>query len=206
MFITGLVLAAGGSQRMGRPKQLLAFRGTTLLDVTLQMARRCAFDQLLVTVGGAADEVTAVVDLTGITVVENERYGSGCSSSISAAVKLVDPRADGLILLLGDQPGVTVQNVRGLVGGARNSPIGVCGYADGLGHPLWFRRDSFPDLLALHGDKAVWRLLESGIHEVTRVETPGAVPPDVDTEDDYLELLAHDAGCRTMPGCPEMKA
>jgi molybdenum cofactor cytidylyltransferase len=170
----------------------LAYRGTTLLDVTLQMARECAFDQLLVTVGGAAAEVTSAVDLTGVTVVETEQYERGCSSSIGAAVRVVDPRADGLILLLGDQPGVTVPSVSGLVEGARRSPLGVCRYADGVGHPFWFRRDVFAELLDLHGDKAVWKLLEAGAHDVTRVDVAGEIPLDVDTEDDYRQLLAAD--------------
>lgn len=57
MFVTGLVLAAGASVRLGEAKQLLPYRGRTLLDATLDLARSCAFDQLLVTLGGAADLV-----------------------------------------------------------------------------------------------------------------------------------------------------
>lgn len=194
MFIAGLVLAAGGSRRLGQPKQLLAYRGTTLLGVTLQMARSCGFDQLLVTVGGAATEVRAAVDLTGLTVVENQQYGQGCSSSISAAIHVVDPRADGLVLLLGDQPGVAARSVKDLIGTAHDSPLGVCRYTDGLGHPFWFRRDVFPELLALHGDKATWKLLEAGRMRVRQVDVEGTVPPDVDTMDDYANLVSHQAG------------
>ena len=134
--VTGLVLAAGGSSRLGRPKQLLPYRGATLLDAVLDTARACGFDQLLVTLGGAADGVRSHVDLSGADVVVNDDFGSGCSSSIAAAVSALDPRCDVLVLLLGDQPGVTAQTVRALLESRLAAPIAVCRYDDGLGHPL----------------------------------------------------------------------
>jgi molybdenum cofactor cytidylyltransferase len=194
LFVTGLVLAAGSSSRLGQPKQLLPFRGTTLLDATLDVARACRFDQLLVTVGGAAAEVRDRVDFTGVEVVANIAFSSGCSSSISAAIESVDERSAGLVLLLGDQPNVSPAAARRLVRRAGRSPLGVCRYSDGRGHPFWVHRDVFDELRSLHGDKAVWKLLESGRHDVTEVEIAGSIPLDVDTWDDYNDLLAHDAG------------
>ena len=79
-FVAGLVLAAGGSSRLGRPKQLLPFGGATLLDHTIATARACELDQLLVAVGGSADKVRERVNLTGADVVVNPDYGAGCSS------------------------------------------------------------------------------------------------------------------------------
>jgi molybdenum cofactor cytidylyltransferase len=192
VFVTGLVLAAGGSSRLGEPKQLLPFRSRTLLDATLTRARSCGFDQLLVTVGEAADEIRERVDLTGADVVENPGFGAGCSSSIAAALRQVDKRAQGLVLLLGDQPGVAVATVQSLIAEGVHAPIAVCHYSDGTGHPFWFRRDTFDDLAALHGDKAVWKLLESGRYPGTRVAVAGPVPLDVDTREDYEALLARD--------------
>jgi molybdenum cofactor cytidylyltransferase len=192
MFVTGLVLAAGRSSRLGQPKQLLPFRGTTLLDTTLQVARASGFDQLLVTVGGASSAVQETVDLSGTTVVVNTEFATGCSSSISAAINTVDDRCDGIVLMLGDQPGVLPSTVRALIEGAAGSPLGVCRYADGRGHPFWFRRDVFDDLRTLHGDKAVWKVLESGRWDTADVEISGDVPLDVDTWDDYHALLAQD--------------
>jgi molybdenum cofactor cytidylyltransferase len=189
-FVAGLVLAAGGSARLGQPKQLLPYRGATLLDAVLETARACAFDQLLVTLGGAAGDVRDAVDLRGADVVVNDAYGSGCSSSIAAAVGALDPRADTLVLLLGDQPGVTVDTVRALVAGRGDDPLAVCRYDDGRGHPFAFGRPVFGELERLHGDKAVWKLLDQRAADVTEVRVPGNVPRDVDTWDDYEAVLA----------------
>ena len=196
VFVTGLVLAAGGSMRLGEAKQLLPYRGRTLLDATLDVARGCGFDQLLVTLGGSAAEVRRRVDLSGTTAVENPDFSTGCGSSIAAAVRAADPRARGLVLMLGDQPGVRAADVRRLIRDAAGTPLGVCRYADGPGHPFWFRADAFGDLAVLHGDKAVWRLLHSGAYPVTEVPCDGPTPVDVDTRADYARLLAGDRGLR----------
>lgn len=194
-FVSGLVLAAGGSSRLGQPKQLLPYRGATLLDWVLATARECGFDQLLVALGRASAEVRSSVDLSDATVLLNERYGSGCSSSIAAAVERLDPRCDALVLLLGDQPGVTPSAVASLLDGRGEAPLAVCRYDDGRGHPFAFGRAVLGDLAELHGDKAVWRLVEQRSGEVAEVPVPGPVPRDVDTWEDYEAVLA-------APGAP----
>ena len=188
--VTGLILAAGGSRRLGRPKQLLPFAGGTLLGHVLGVARGCRFDQLVVAIGGAADEVRSEVDLSGVEVVENRAYGEGCSSSIAAALAAVAPRTDLLVLLLGDQPGVTPAAVAALVGGRGDAPLAVCRYDDGRGHPIAFARSVFPDLAALHGDRGVWKLLDRRADDVVEVPVAGLIPLDVDTEEDYRAVLA----------------
>ena len=192
--VTGLVLAAGASRRLGQPKQLLPYRGRTLLDHTLDIARACGFEQLLCAVGGGSGEVLSEVDLTGIEIVENPHYGNGCSSSVAAALAAVDPRSDALVLLLGDQPGVRPATVAALLDGRGDAAFAVCRYDDGRGHPFAFGRAAFGELAGMHGDKAVWKLLE--LHSETVVEVPvaGPVPLDVDTWADYEAVLAAEAG------------
>jgi molybdenum cofactor cytidylyltransferase len=188
MFVTGLVLAAGASVRLGEAKQLLPYKGRTLLDATLEMARACDFGQLLVTLGGSSAQIRAQVDLHGTFPIENREFSSGCGSSIRTAISSVAPEADGLVLLLGDQPGIRPADVRAVA--AVTTPLGICRYADGLGHPFFFHRSVFGSLLTLHGDKAVWKLLHSGAYEVTEVPADGEVPIDVDTRADYERLLS----------------
>jgi molybdenum cofactor cytidylyltransferase len=192
-FLSGLVLAAGSSSRLGRPKQLLPYRGATLLDSVLDTARGCPFDQLVVALGGSADEVRASVDLSGADVVLNEEFGSGCSSSIAAAMGAVDPRCDVLVLLLGDQPGVHAGTVRTLLAGRGDAPIAVCAYTDARGHPFAFSRETFGELENLNGDKAVWKLLDRRAADVAQVPVAGPVPRDVDTWEDYEAVVAASA-------------
>jgi molybdenum cofactor cytidylyltransferase len=187
-FVAGLVLAAGGSSRLGRPKQTLPYNGTTLLGHVLDSAHACGFDQLVVALGGASDEVRAKVDLTGADVVENREYGEGCASSIAAALPALDPRCDVLVLMLGDQPGVGPTVVRTLLARHGEAPMAVSRYEDGRGHPFAFRRSVFPELAELHGDKAVWKMIERRPNDVVEVRVPGRVPPDVDTWADYEAL------------------
>ena len=190
IFVTGLVLGAGGSKRLGRPKQLLPYGDRTLLEHALDTARACNFNQLVVPIGGAADEVRERVDLTGAEVVVNYAYGSGCSSSIAAALSAVDPRCEVLVLMLGDQPGVTPATVQALLEGRGDAPLAVCRYDDGRGHPLALHRSVFAQLANLHGDKGVWRLLDERAGDVVEVPIAGPVPLDVDTREDYEAVLA----------------
>jgi molybdenum cofactor cytidylyltransferase len=189
-FVAGLVLAAGGSRRLGRPKQLLPFNGATLLDHTVATARACEFDQLLVAVGGESDKVRSRVDLTGSDVVVNPGFGAGCSSSIAVAMEALDPATTVLVLMLGDQPGVVPATVRVLLAARGDAPIAICRYEDGRGHPFAFGCEVFDDLRSLHGDKAVWRMLDERADDVAEVPVAGRVPLDVDTWADYEAVVA----------------
>jgi molybdenum cofactor cytidylyltransferase len=185
--VSGLVLAAGGSERLGQPKQLLPFGDATLLGHVLGVARACAFDQLVCVLGGGAEEVRAKVDLKGVEVVVNEAFGAGCSSSIAASLPVI--AGDVLVLMLGDQPGVTPASVRALLAGRGDAPLAVCRYDDGRGHPFALSRSVFGELADLHGDKGVWKLLDRRADHVVEVLVEGPVPLDVDTWDDYEAVL-----------------
>ena len=184
------MLAAGGSRRLGQPKQLLPVGSRPLLDHVLAAARACRFDQLLCVLGGEAGRVREQVDLRGVEVVENVHFGTGCSSSIAAALQAVDPRTEELVLMLGDQPGVAAGTVARLLGGRGRAAVAACAYEDGRGHPLAFARSMFVELAALHGDKGVWKLLDRRAGDVVVVPISGPIPRDVDTWDDYDAVMA----------------
>jgi molybdenum cofactor cytidylyltransferase len=188
--VTGVVLAAGGSRRLGTPKQLLPLGNSTVLGATLDLARACPFAQIIMTLGGSAAEVRRAVPLGGVDVVIADDFGSGCSSSLRVALPRVQPQASGIVLMLGDQPGVATATVESLIADGTTSLIAVCRYSDGIGHPFWLSRNAFGELAQLHGDKGVWKLIESGRFPVREIAVAGSIPLDVDTWDDYERLCA----------------
>jgi molybdenum cofactor cytidylyltransferase len=191
--IAVVVLAAGGSRRLGRPKQLLGYRGATLLDAVLATARQLPAEQLVVTVGAAAAAIREHVDLSGVELAPTPDFGEGCAASIRSALDRIRPGVSGLVLLLGDQPDVSGRAAERLCAEAGDAAMGVCRYDDGRGHPLWFHRRMFGALRAMHGDKAVWKLLEAAdSRDLVEVRVPGRVPLDVNTWEDYEALLARD--------------
>lgn len=115
----------------------------------------------------------------------DDAYGTGCSSSIAAAVPELAPETDLVVLLLGDQPGVTTDAVRRLLGSRGEAPLAVCRYDDGIGHPFAFGREVPPAVAQLHDDKAVWKLLEQRAADVVEVRVAGTIPLEVDIQEDY---------------------
>jgi molybdenum cofactor cytidylyltransferase len=99
-----------------------------------------------------------------------------------------------VVLLLGDQPGIRAETIAALLKGRGNAPIAVTRYDDGIGHPFALTRATFSSLATLHGDRGVWKLIDKLGSAVARVRVEGPVPRDVDTEADYLALLASAQG------------
>src|SRR5215470_10016535 len=100
-FISGLILAAGTSSRMGQPKQLLPFRGTILLDwVMAQAEAASALDEVIVVLGRAADEIRPRLRTTRAKVIINPVFTEGCSGSYKAGMATIDSRAEAVMVLL----------------------------------------------------------------------------------------------------------
>ncbi len=191
--MVGVVLGAGLSSRFGAPKQLLPFGDTTLLGRAVRNANASNLDRVVVVLGRASEELRASVDFGRAEVVENTAYGTGCASSLLAGMDAAGEGCEALVLLLGDQPGVRTEFI-GLVLSEwrRERPwASVTSYRGELGHPFIFAREAFGDLRGLHGDKAVWKLIEAYPERVLQVKIDAALPPDVDSPGDYEMALAH---------------
>jgi molybdenum cofactor cytidylyltransferase len=189
--IVGVILAAGRSERFGPPKQLLPLGNTTLLGHVVHNANGSILDKVVVVLGRSAAEIEESLDFGRAIVVDNAAYPSGCASSLLAGLDAAGDCA-ALMLLLGDQPGVG-GGVIDLVSRdwlANRSWAAVTSYRGRLGHPFVFARSAFDDLRGLHGDKAVWKLIEAHPQRVRRVEVDRELPPDIDTPEDYRRLVA----------------
>ncbi|HSJ74179.1 MAG TPA: nucleotidyltransferase family protein [Miltoncostaeaceae bacterium] len=184
--VVGILLGAGSSRRLGRPKQTLPFGDTTLLGHVLRDAEASSLDRVVLVLGGAAEEALAGAAPGRAEVVVNDAYGSGCASSLLAGLDAAGA-ADAVLLILGDMPGVGAEVIDAVrAGWERARPwAAVADYRGAPGHPLAFSAAAFPALRALHGDKAVWKLLEAHAGRFLRVPVDRDLPPDVDTWADY---------------------
>lgn len=190
-FISGLILGAGASQRLGPPKQLLPFRGTTLLGWVVQQAERAAsLDEVVIVLGRAANEIREQVDFGAARVVENPVFTEGCASSYKAGLAAVNPESQALMIILGDRPGITPDVIDRLAEEWRSteSLISLCSYNGRKGHPMIFAQPMFEQLAALHGDKAAWKLVDANAALVQEVEFKLPFPDDVNTAEDFERI------------------
>jgi molybdenum cofactor cytidylyltransferase len=192
--IAGIVLAAGRSSRLGRPKQLLSVHGEPLIRHTLRQVLASSLDQVILVIGHEADEVRAAVADLPVACVFNPDAAAGQSTSLRAGLAALSPDVEAAVFILGDQPGVDPTVIDALVTAWRNSGAAVAAprYEDRMGNPVLFDRRVFPELAALEGDTGARPVVrayqKSG--ELQQVPISGAAPPDVDTEADYAALIA----------------
>ena len=191
-MIAALVLAAGGSSRLGAPKQLLQWGHTTLLGHVLDTLRELPFDELFVVIGANADLILDQVDLTGTIVIENPEWEEGMASSLRVGLDAVLrlSRADAVGIFLGDQPDISEEVVIGLIEARRSTKRQaiVPKYRYVWGNPVVVERSLWPRLMSLEGDEGAKRLLQAHpdwVHEVWFEQRP---PRDIDTRADFDEL------------------
>lgn len=187
-----VILAAGASTRMGRPKQLLLHRGQTLLRraVETTLASRCR--PVVVVIGAHADQVKQELEHLPVLVAENRNWEEGMSSSIRSGLeKLVADAGeiDGAVIMLCDQPFVTTAVIDELVDQRRETGklIIASAYQDIRGVPALFGKELFEEIAGLEGNEGAKQLIAKHPEEVATVCFPEAVV-DVDTPRDY-ELL-----------------
>jgi molybdenum cofactor cytidylyltransferase len=189
--VSGVILAAGTSSRLGRPKQLLAFQGRPLLDHVVQNAISSTLGEIVVVLGAERGRIRVLMDLSKVHVVENDRFAEGQSTSVVVALDNIDPFATGVLFLLGDQPGVAAKVISAVVGAFDGDPqtIVMPSWRGTPANPVLFGRGYFPDLRKLTGDEGARSLVKEAGARVCLVPIDQPVPQDVDTEDDYQRLI-----------------
>jgi len=189
-MIAGIVLAAGLSRRMGRPKLLLDLDGSPVIRRTVERLLSANLDDLVV-VTGPADHALAEA-LRGLTVrlAVNPEPQAGQASSIVAGIKNLRAGTEAALVALGDQPTVPVLVISQLLAvfHASRKPIAAPVYREGRGNPVLFAASVFPELLALAGDQGARSVVDRDPARVALVTVDASMPPDVDTPEDYARL------------------
>lgn len=181
MSLPAIILAAGASRRLGRPKQLVRLGGESLLRRTVRAALAC--DPVLVVLGSQAETMAA--DLAGLPVIQilNRDWEEGMASSIRAGIRALPAGAEAALFLVCDQIAVDAALVDRLLQARQADPEAVvtCGYGGTRGTPSLFPARCFPQLLELQGDRGARALLHIG--PVVVVSFPEGVR-DVDLPED----------------------
>lgn len=183
-----IILAAGESSRLGRPKQNLLFQGQTLLNRTIDAAKGSNCDPVIVVLGANAEKITPIKD---VITLYNKDWIEGMASSIRTGINGIngDFSVHRAIILLCDQPFVSAELLNSLIGMYKQTgkPIVACSYKRTMGVPALFDRTLFGELLSLQGQQGAKKIFKAYVNQVVIVPfEKGSI--DIDTPDDYHQL------------------
>lgn len=197
MTTAALILAAGSSRRLGRPKQLIDWGGRPLLDVIVQNVQTWEVDEVWVVLGSEAESILAHCDLDGVGVVINDGYEEGLASSLRVGLDAIarNSRADRALIVMGDQPFIDASIIPKLKQAAKSSrALAVLPkYRYSRSNPALISRELWPRLMSLEGDEGAQKLLEAHPEWVEEVWLEALPPRDVDTQADVDELQPRSA-------------
>lgn len=188
-----VVLAAGMSSRLGSPKQLLAYKGKSLLQRAADAALQTSMRPVIVVVGANSDAVKKEMEGMNLEVAENEGWEEGMAASLRcglATLLKMKPGADGIIFMVCDQPYITKSLLASLLEAQNETglPIVASSYEDKLGTPALFHKSFFAELMELKGDTGAGKLIKQHEDLVTTIAFPkGNI--DIDTIRDYEVLI-----------------
>ena len=193
MTAAGVVLAAGSSRRMGRPKQLLEVGGRPLLEGVIASANASRLDEVVVVLGANADAILGQVDLGRARAVVNPDHAAGMSTSLRVGLAALGPEVDVAMVVLGDQPAISGAMLDELLDLRVRSglPAAALSFGGLLHPPVALAREMWGDLRSLEGDVGCRALIRSRPELVAALPYEGDLthPVDVDTPEDYARLL-----------------
>ena len=189
--VAAVILAAGQSRRMGRPKQLVRVAGKTLLEHTIANVGATGVHEIALVLGAGADEIRNQLMLKGVKVVVNPEFQQGMGTSIGAGLRALSPTATAALIVLADQPFVQPATLDQLIACyAKEKPQIVIPVFKGFrGNPVLLDRSVFPEVMGLTGDvgcRAIFGEHTQGIHKLA-VDDVGVLL-DADTTEDVEEL------------------
>ncbi|HSM45675.1 MAG TPA: nucleotidyltransferase family protein [Acidimicrobiia bacterium] len=192
MSTAAVVLAAGGSRRLGRTKQLEPWGESNLLGHVIERTLQFPVDEVWVVVGHDAERILDTTDLGDAYVIENFEWEEGIASSLRVGLDAITrlSRCDQALVVIGDQPDVPVATVTELLRSHARAgkPVTIPKYRYSWGNPVVVDRSLWARLMSLEGDEGAKRLWQAHPEWVNEVWFPEAAPRDVDTEDDVDEM------------------
>lgn len=188
-----IILAAGNSSRLGRPKQLLLFNGKTLLANVIEEALEMNSGPIVVVLGAYAKQIEELHHRTKVTFTVNENWQSGMSSSIAAGLNIAlaeSPELDSAIFTVSDQAHLNKEIFAALIGKYRtdHKNIVTSSYSQTSGTPVLFNKKYFNSLLNLTGSTGAKDLIKKNSDDSASISFDlGHI--DIDTETDYHNLI-----------------
>jgi molybdenum cofactor cytidylyltransferase len=193
-MIVGIILSAGESKRMGKPKQLLPWGNSVILQQVIDNASASRLGMILLVLGSHADEIAGKIKISSkIRIVINRDFKEGMSSSVKCGVKNAPEEADAYVLLLGDQPTIFPDIINKLIDCYQTNKHGIIipVYDGRRGHPVVFDVKYKQALLAI-GDGGAKVVVDKHTHDVLEVTVDSPeVLTDIDTPQDYQKARQH---------------
>jgi len=189
---TAIILAAGQSSRLGKPKQLLIYQGKTLLQHAIDTAKQSKVQSIVVVLGSNADNVLKETDTYGVHLVINDDWETGMASTIRCGIQSIqklDSKVDGAIVMVCDQPYVTTDLLNSLIETQEETgkPIIASEYGGAIGTPALFQKQFFEELVALEVDSGAKKIIMQNDNFLATISfLKGSI--DIDTIDDYKAL------------------
>ncbi len=186
MNVSAIVLAAGSARRFGAPKMLAELNGAPVVRWSTLAATRSIATEVLVVAGEEASAIGTAIEGLPARLIVNDQHAGGMSTSLAHALDAIHPDADGALILLGDQPGVSVDVVNAIIarfdaGGSRI--VQPC-YRREPGHPVLFARALFAEMRAIRGDRGAREVLRRHAAEIALIAVDALAPRDVDVPED----------------------
>jgi molybdenum cofactor cytidylyltransferase len=192
MSTAAVLLAAGSSKRLGRPKQLEPWGDTNLLGHVMRRTEQFGVDEVWVVLGYEWEKIAAETDLGEAGVIENPEWEEGIASSLRVGLDALNrlSRCDRALVVIGDQPEISPQVVELLLASHAKAgkPVTIPKYRYSWGNPVVIDRSLWPRVMSLEGDDGAKLLWQAHPQWVNEVWFPDGPPRDVDTEDDIVDL------------------
>jgi molybdenum cofactor cytidylyltransferase len=194
-MIAAIVLSAGESSRMGKPKALLRIRGKTFIEQIISAFRATKVGEIIVVLGHNAEELKPKIDPLSVTVVLNPDYRKGQLSSLIAAIQRLQAesaKVDGVLVHLVDHPFINPAVINDMIDRfyESNRLIVIPTYKGKRGHPVLLSSQLFPELLSTPLDQGANAVVRAHRQETLELETEDeGVIMDIDTPNEYRQYI-----------------